>query len=88
MTQYLAAAWLLQKILSLGSFAVALIGIAIFGWHFVRINALAAQGDTGEIPVESWRGRGAKCGLLILASGVVLTLASIVLAAILPGGRI
>jgi len=84
MTHLLAAAWLLQKTLSFAGLAVALVGVATFGWHFVHISALAAQGETGEIPPESWRGRGAKFGLLILASGVVLTLASIAFAAILP----
>ena len=84
MIHLIAAAWLLQKTLNVAGLAVALAGVATFGWHFVRINALAAQGETDEIPPESWRGRGAKFGLLILASGVVLTLASIVFAAILP----
>ena len=81
----LSAAWLLHKTLSLGGLAVALAGVAIWGWHFVRINALAARGDTSEIPPESWRGAGARYGLLLLAVGVALALASMVLGAILPG---
>jgi len=80
----LSAAWVLQKALSLGGLAVALAGVATFGWHFVRINAAAAQGDTSEIPPESWRGAGARCGLSILVAGVVLALASVILAAKLP----
>ncbi len=80
----IAAAWVLQKTLSLGGLAVALAGVANFGWHFVRINALAARDDTGEIPPESWRGVGARYGLSILAAGVTLALASTILAAILP----
>jgi hypothetical protein len=85
MTQLLAAAWLLQKTLNIAGLAAALAGVATFGWHFIRINASAAHGETDEVPPESWRGRGAKFGLLILASGVVLTLASMVFAAMLPG---
>jgi hypothetical protein len=80
----LSAAWVLQKVLSLGGLAVALAGVATFGWHFVRINAAAAQGDSSEIPPESWRGAGAIYGLSILAAGVVLALASVILAAMLP----
>ena len=80
----LSAAWVLQKALSLGGLAVALTGVATFGWHFVRINAAAAQGDSSEIPPESWRGAGARYGLAILAAGVVLALASVILAAMLP----
>ena len=63
----LSAAWTLQKGLSLGGLAVALAGVATFGWHFVRINAAAAQGDSSEIPPESWRGAGARYGLSIFA---------------------
>lgn len=85
MTQLLAAAWLLQKTLSFAGLAAALAGVATFGWHFVRINALAAQGETGDIPPESWRGTGAKYGLSIFAAGVALALASMVLASMLPG---
>jgi len=84
-TQLLAAAWLLQKLFSFAGLAAALAGVATFGWHFVRINALAAQGETGEIPPESWRGTGAKYGLSIFAAGVALALASVFLASMLPG---
>jgi hypothetical protein len=80
----LSAAWVLQKALSLGGLAVALAGVATFGWHFVRINAVAAQGDSNEIPPESWRGAGARYGLSILLAGLVLALASVILAAMLP----
>jgi hypothetical protein len=80
----LSAAWVLQKVLSLGGLLLALAGVATFGWHFVRINALAAQGDTNKIPPESWRGAGARYGLSILAAGVALAFASMILAAILP----
>jgi hypothetical protein len=80
----LSAAWVLQKVLSLSGLAVALGGVAIFGWHFVRINAAAAQGETSEIPPESWRGAGARYGLSIFAAGVALALAAMILAAMLP----
>jgi hypothetical protein len=85
MTQLLAVAWLLQKTLNFAGVAGAFAGVAIFGWYFVRINALAAQGETGDIPPESWRGPGARYGLFIFAAGVTLALASMVLASMLPG---
>jgi hypothetical protein len=81
---FLSAAWVLQKTLSLGGLVVALAGVATFGWHFVRINAAAAQGDSSEIPPESWRGAGARFGLSILVAGMALALASVILAAMLP----
>lgn len=80
----LSVAWALQKALSLAGLAVALAGVATFGWHFVRINALAAKGDTSEIPPESWRGAVARYGLSIFATGVALAVTSMVLAASLP----
>ena len=52
------AAWLLIKVLSYGGLAVALLGVAIFGWHFVRLNARAGRGDSGDIPrILAWSGR-------------------------------
>jgi hypothetical protein len=80
----LAAAWILQKIMSVGGLVVALAGVATFGWYFVRINALAAKGDGGEIPRESWGGPGARRGLFIFAAGVALAVLSVALAAALP----
>jgi len=80
----LDAGWLLQKILSLGGLAIALAGIATFGWHFIRINAVAARGDSEEVPPEAWRGTGARYGLSIFAAGVVLAVASMILGGSLP----
>jgi hypothetical protein len=80
----LAAAWLLQKTFGVAGLTGALAGVAVFGWHFIRISALVAQGDTDEISPESWRGSGARLGLSILACGVALAVASMVLANVLP----
>ena len=78
------AAWILQKVVSIGGLVVALAGVATFGWYFVRINAVAARGDSGEIPRESWGGAGARRGLSIFAAGVALAVISVILAAALP----
>jgi hypothetical protein len=80
----LDAAWLLQKAFSLGGLVLALAGVAIFGWHFVRLNAQAARGDSEAIPVEAWRGAGARFGYSIFAAGVTLAVASMILSAALP----
>jgi hypothetical protein len=84
MLHLLAAAWLLQKTLFYAGLAVAWAGVATFGWYFVSLNALAAQGETDEIPSESWRGRGAQIGMWIFGSGIVLMVGSMVLWDILP----
>jgi hypothetical protein len=83
-TAMLDAGWLLQRTLSLGGLVLALAGVAIFGWHFIRLNAQAARSDSGAIPTESWRGPGARFGYSIFAAGVVLAAASMILAAGLP----
>jgi hypothetical protein len=85
-THTLDAAWMLTKAFSYSGLVVALSGVAIFGWYFVRINAVAARGDTNEIPTESWRGHGAKRGMLVLAVGAGMQLASFIMAASLPSG--
>jgi hypothetical protein len=86
MVHLLAAAWLLQKTLFYVGLAVTWAGVATFGWYFVRLNALAAQGETDEIPSVSWRGRGAKVGVSIFGSGIVLMVGSMVLWDTLPNG--
>ena len=80
----LALFWHVQKVMSIGGLLAALAGVVTFGWHFVGINALAAQSDSGDIPADSWRGKGARSGLLIGALGVALAVASIILSANLP----
>jgi len=81
----LDAGWLLQKVLSLSGLVFALAGVAIFGAHFVRLNGLAARGDSGAVPPEAWRGAGARLGYSIFAVGVTLAVAAMILAASLPG---
>jgi len=85
MTLLLDAAWILYKILSFSGLALALAGVGIFGWHFVRLNARAAREDSGKIPAQSWRGGGARLGLHVLASGVTLAVTAMILGAALPG---
>ena len=80
----LALVWHVQKVMSITGLVAALAGVVTFGWHFVRINALAALGDSGDIPAASWRGKGARSGLFIGALGVALAVASVILSANLP----
>jgi hypothetical protein len=78
-------AWILVKFFSYGGLVVALVGVAIFGWYFVGINARAAKiREEGEIPQSSWRGKGARRGYLLIAIGIGLQILSMILAAILP----
>ena len=85
MKQLLDIAWILVKILSFGGLALVLAGVGVFGWHFVRLNAIAGRSEGNQVPPESWRGRGARMGLAILAGGAGVQIAAMVLAALLPG---
>jgi hypothetical protein len=85
MTEFLRHAWLLIKLASFGGVAVAVAGVAIFGWHFILINARAArEGD--EIPAASWRGKGAMLGIGTLALGITMQVTSFILATMLRHG--
>ena len=79
------SAWALDGTLKYGGFIIALAGVAIFGWYFVRINARAALAERSDIPVKSWRGSGALFGAKIFALGIVVQVASFILGTMLPG---
>jgi len=83
MTHLLAAAWLIAKDPSFAGPCRRTGGRSDSRRHFVRINALARKAEHGrKSPPESWRRQEARnFGVIVLASGVVLTLASIVFAA-------
>ena len=55
MTLFLNFAWTFVGVLKFGGLAVALIGVAVFGWYFVRGNARAARDNADKIPSSSCR---------------------------------
>ena len=81
----LGLAWGVVKILSLGSLGVGLAGVVLFGWTFVKITGRAAKGDSDQVPNAAWRGGKAGLGLKLIGCGAAFQVASIVLAACLPG---
>lgn len=81
----LDAAWVLIRYLSWGGLAAALAGVVVFGRHFIRINAAAAQGDNAKVPSSSWRGQRAQFAYLMVAIGAGMQIASFILAVTVPG---
>ena len=77
-------AWTIVSLIRYGSLAVVLLGVAVFGWNFVGINGRAAQTESADIPVESWRGPGAMAGVKLVGLGFAILAASFLLAALLP----
>jgi hypothetical protein len=77
--------WALSAILKYGGFAVAVTGVGIFGFFFIRENARSAHGRGNTIPPDAWRGAGPKFGIMVLASGLLLQLVAFLIAVLLPG---
>ena len=77
-------AWTIVSLIRYGSLVVVLLGVAVFGWNFVGINGRAAQTESADIPVESWRGPGAMAGVKLVGLGFAILAASFLLAALLP----
>lgn len=84
MTIALDIAWTIVSLVRYGSLAVVLLGVAIFGKHFIGINARAAQTESGDIPDESWRGPGAITGFKLVGLGFALLAVSLLFSALLP----
>jgi hypothetical protein len=77
-------AWDLVGLIRYGSLAAALLGVIVFGRHFVAINARAADIGRSDIPDESWRGPGAVTGFKLIGLGFALLVVSLFIAALLP----
>jgi hypothetical protein len=77
-------AWDLVGLIRYASLAAVILGVALFGKHFIGINARAAQTGSGEIPDESWRGPGAITGFKLVGLGFALLVVSLFLSALLP----
>ncbi|MBS0281794.1 MAG: hypothetical protein JSR25_11580 [Proteobacteria bacterium] len=84
MSIVLDLAWDFVGLIRYGSLAAVLVGIVIFGRHFVGINARAAQTGRGDIPDESWRGAGAINGFKLIGLGFAMLLVSLFVSALLP----
>jgi hypothetical protein len=84
MTSFFAAAWAISRVLSVAALLLAVAGVIIFGWNFVKLSARAGQRESRDIPSQAWAGRQAKIAYWIVGSGAVLLLTAIILANILP----
>jgi len=77
-------AWDLVTLIRYASLAAVFLGVAVFGKNFIGINARAAQTESGDIPVESWRGPGAITGFKLVGLGFALLAVSLLFSALLP----
>jgi hypothetical protein len=84
MSQMINDAWRLTQALNFGGVAAAVMGVGVFGWTFVKLNALAARGETETVPSSSWQGKSARLAFIIFASGVAMQVLGYALGAMLP----
>lgn len=84
MTYIIDGAWRLTVVLNFGGIAIAIVAVGIFGWTFIKLNAVAARGDSGSVPSASWRGKPALLAVTLLACGIGMQALGYVLAVILP----
>ena len=77
-------AWDLVSLIRYGSLGAVIVGVIVFGRHFVGINARAAQIGRADIPDESWRGAGAVNGFKLVGLGFALLVVSLFISALLP----
>ncbi len=85
MIYILTAAWVLVAALKWSGLAIALAGVSIFGWYFIRANARAARKDSADVTVVAWGGAAARSGIKILVLGIMVQVVGFLLAMALPG---
>jgi len=79
-------AWLLITVLRFAGVIVVFAGVGLFGIYFIAGNAKAAKRGDGTVPGSSWRGRGPRKGLRIIAVGAAMLLCAFALQFLLPDG--
>jgi hypothetical protein len=79
---YLAST--LATLLKFSGAAVAVGGVGYFGFHFIAENGRSAQRGESAVPAKAWQGAGARKGLRIIGVGVLLLIASFLVALVLP----
>lgn len=78
-----AASWL-STILKFFGVAIAMAGVAFFGFHFIRENARSARRGESRVPAEAWRGAGSKTGARIVGVGALALMVSLLVSLVLP----
>lgn len=79
------AASFLSTLLKFCGVLVAVFGVGLFGFHFIRENARAARRGESAVPADAWRGAGPRKGARLLAIGALMLIASLIVSLILPG---
>ena len=80
---FFAALWL-STLLKFCGVAIAVAGVLMFGFHFIRENARSARRGESSVPSIAWRGEGPKKGARIIAAGALALTASLLVSLILP----
>lgn len=74
----------LSTLLKFGGAAMALAGLGIFGFYFIRENGRSARKGQNAVPSSAWRGNGPIKGLKLIACGALVIGASVAVSFLLP----
>lgn len=80
---FIAAA--LSTFLKFAGAAIAVTGVGIFGFYFIRDNGRSARRGESSVPAKAWRGPGPRKAVRIFAAGVFALILSVLVSLILPG---
>jgi hypothetical protein len=84
MQQILATASLISTLLKFAGAALAVTGVGIFGFYFIRDNGRSARRGENSVPAKAWRGAGPRKAARIFAAGVFALTLSVLVSLILP----
>jgi hypothetical protein len=79
---FIAAA--VSTLLKFAGAAIAVTGVGIFGFYFIRDNGRSARRGESSVPAKAWRGPGPRKAARIFAVGISALTLSVLVSLILP----
>ena len=74
-----------STLLKFAGAAIAVTGVGIFGFYFIRDNGRSARRGENSVPAKAWRGAGPRKAAQIFAAGIFALTLSVLVSLILPG---
>lgn len=77
-------AWMSMTLLRVLGVIIVFAGVVLFGVYFIGGNA---RSRNGRVPTSSWRGRGPRKAMRIIALGALTLLAAFIISSFMPNGQ-
>ena len=84
MALVLHLAWMSMTVLRVVGVITVFAGVVLFGAFFIGGNA---RSTNGRVPASSWKGRGPKKAMRIVAVGALTLLAAFIISSFMPNGQ-